>query len=303
MDTTNPNWTTQVLVNYVFEEVQRFEVAVYDKDDGDLLDLRKHELCGSCTFSLGSVMCSRGMSLDAPIRDGSSKVKIRAEIVQVSNDIFECSFAGTKLANKDGFFGKSDPFLDISRVREDGSFVHVYKSEVVMNDLSPSWPRSTISLQQLCNGDLDRPLKIEVMDWDSDGKHDAMGVVMTSVRQLLDTSGTPLNVIEESKKSKRGYVNSGTLRALDVKIVHQPSFLDYIRGGCEVSLSVAIDFTGSNGDPLRNPNSLHRISSSMNSYQQAILSVGSVLEPYDTDKTYPVYGNIALFVPIFKIYI
>lgn len=27
------------------------------------------------------------------------------------------------------------------------------------------------------------------------------------------------------------------------------SFIDYIRGGCEISLHVAIDFTGSNGDP------------------------------------------------------
>lgn len=27
-----------------------------------------------------------------------------------------------------------------------------------------------------------------------------------------------------------------------------------------------------------------------NSYQQAIQAVGNVLEPYDTDKLYPVYG-------------
>ena len=34
------------------------------------------------------------------------------------------------------------------------------------------------------------------------------------------------------------------------------SFLDYIMGGCQINLVVAIDYTGSNGDP-RYANSLH----------------------------------------------
>jgi hypothetical protein len=56
---------------------------------------------------------------------------------------------------------------------------------------------------------------------------------------------------------------------------------------------VAIDFTGSNGDPM-NPSSLHYIDRSgmgrMNQYQSAIAAVGQVLEEYDTDKRYPVFG-------------
>lgn len=64
-------------------------------------------------------------------------------------------------------------------------------------------------------------------------------------------------------------------------------------GGCEISLVVAIDFTGSNGDPM-SPTSLHHIDRSgtgrLNQYQQAILAVGTVLEEYDTDKMYPVFG-------------
>ena len=38
--------------------------------------------------------------------------------------------------------------------------------------------------------------------------------------------------------------------------IERPSFLDYIFGGCEIQLIIAIDFTGSNGDP-RNPTSHH----------------------------------------------
>jgi hypothetical protein len=67
----------------------------------------------------------------------------------------------------------------------------------------------------------------------------------------------------------------------------------YIEGGCEISLVIGIDFTVSNKDPS-DPASLHYIDpidkTAHNQYQQAILSVGKILEEYDTDKKYPVYG-------------
>jgi hypothetical protein len=73
-------------------------------------------------------------------------------------------------------------------------------------------------------------------------------------------------------------------------IEKHPSFTDFIVGGLELSLIVAIDFTGSNGDP-RTPQSLHYLSSTqLNEYQQALDQVGRVVEQYDTDKMFPVYG-------------
>lgn len=40
---------------------------------------------------------------------------VTAEAVANTRDIFVANFSGNKLANKDGFFGRSDPFLVISR--------------------------------------------------------------------------------------------------------------------------------------------------------------------------------------------
>ena len=34
-----------------------------------------------------------------------------------------------------------------------------------------------------------------------------------------------------------------------VKFINRASFLDYIFGGCEINLAIAIDFTLSNGNP------------------------------------------------------
>jgi hypothetical protein len=59
---------------------------------------------------------------------------------------------------------------------------------------------------------------------------------------------------------------------------------------------VAIDFTGSNGE-CNDPISLHYLdpAGGPNDYQKAISVVGTILEEYDSDKKYPVFGYGAAF--------
>jgi hypothetical protein len=58
----------------------------------------------------------------------------------------------------------------------------------------------------------------------------------------------------------------------------------------QLNLSVAIDFTGSNGDPNLK-NSLHYINDNQQSlYQAAIIAVGNILLNYDSDKKIPAFG-------------
>jgi hypothetical protein len=87
---------------------------------------------------------------------------VRAESQANTRDLFCVAFKGTKLANKDGFFGTSDPFLVVSRMNEDNSLTVVYKSTKIDNSLNPIWALAKIPMTSLCNGDIHRPLKIEV---------------------------------------------------------------------------------------------------------------------------------------------
>ena len=71
--------------------------------------------------------------------------------------------------------------------------------------------------------------------------------------------------------------------------MNRPTFIDYILGGCEISLSVAIDFTGSNGDP-RTPGTLHHQANGVkNDYEKAILAIGNILSKFDSDQKFPVW--------------
>jgi hypothetical protein len=49
------------------------------------------------------------------MRAHSGTLEVRAEAQTNTRDLLHVSFRGYKLANKDGFFGTSDPFLVISR--------------------------------------------------------------------------------------------------------------------------------------------------------------------------------------------
>ena len=71
----------------------------------------------------------------------------------------------------------------------------------------------------------------------------------------------------------------------------KPKFIDYISGGLELQMSVAIDFTGSNGDPRR-PGTLHYIhqDGQLNDYEKALSAVGSIVARYDSDQKFPVLG-------------
>ena len=81
----------------------------------------------------------------------------------------------------------------------------------------------------------------------------------------------------------------GNLLLQNLKVEKQHSFLEYIFSGCEVDISMAIDFTLSNGVPT-SPSSLHYFDPNRNQYLKAIESVGSILQFYNTDKMINLYG-------------
>ena len=249
-------------------------------------------------------MGSRGRALEQELvhrtRKNRGTLIVKAEPIKRNTDTLYIGFSAAKLDNKDGWFGKSDPFLVIQRSRPDGSYVTVHKTEVIKNNLSPVWKPISVPLQTICNGDTQRAIRLQVFDWESSGKHQLIGECVSSVAALLQPGRSALEIVNEERRRKKGkkYTNSGTVSiSQDSRVEKGYSFLQYIQGGCEISLTVAIDFTASNGDP-RDPRSLHHVSynaQAMNAYEKALVSVGNILLEYDDDHQVPVFGFGAKF--------
>ncbi|KAL3903410.1 MAG: hypothetical protein SGARI_005395, partial [Bacillariaceae sp.] len=196
---------------------------------------------------------------------------------------------------------------------------NVYRSDFCKNNLNPEWQDAAIELSILCEGDLDKPINISIFDHESKGDHTPMGSFETTVNGLKASaqSGQPIQL--KNKKGKEAgeifvrkadvcgvesvtqKMQSTSISAPPTPAVFNPGsvtstgrgddmFLDYIAGGCELNVAVAIDFTGSNGDP-RKPGTLHYMSAGQpNDYQKAINAIVSILGKYDADKQYPVWG-------------
>jgi hypothetical protein len=133
----------------------------------------------------------------------------------------------------------------------------------------------------LCNSDKNLPLQIKFFNANDTYNPTYLSSCTITVRELEERKTFEL-------KNNQTNVPAGTLEIHQFKLVEKPSFIDYLRSGWQINLCVAIDYTASNGE-YSQPNSLHYLGD-FNQYEQAISSVGSILEVYDNDKSFPVYG-------------
>ena len=294
LDSLDPHWQTKFVIDYRFEERQMLRFAIYDIDSDRLSKLSDHDSLGHLDCSLGEVVAAQSKGFSKKLSKGSGMIHLQAEELSPNRETVILEFSARKLDNKD-FFGKSDPFLEISRANENNQFSVVHRTEVVDNDLNPTWKPFVKEARALCNGDYNRTLKVDVYDMDNDGSHDLIGTFQTNLHRLAKGPG-PENlyeVINEKKRQKKGskYTNSGTVQLKSIRIESNPTFLDFIQSGLQVNFTVAIDFTGSNGNP-KSPQSLHYQDPSgrPNQYVTAINSVGGIVQDYDSDKMFPSLG-------------
>ncbi|XP_078340073.1 copine-8-like isoform X1 [Crassostrea virginica] len=292
----NPNFATKFTVTYYFEELQSIKFEIYDVDSASR-NLKDHDFIGSLECSVGELVGAPGGKLEKPLRGprkSNGIILLRAEELNKCKEEVTLHFRASHLDKKD-FFGKSDPYLQISRVNEDGSYTVVHRTEVIMKTLNPTWRPFTMMARALCNGDYDRSIKFECFDWDSDGGHDLIGEFTTNLRELSrgPCSSNIFHVIHPKKQAKKKkYKDSGEVILLSYKSEQICSFLDYIQSGStEMNFTVAIDFTASNGNPST-PSSLHYLNpyGTPNQYAAAIQAVGNIIQDYDSDKLFPALG-------------
>ena len=145
----------------------------------------------------------------------------------------------------------------------------------------------------LCNGDEHCLLRFTVKKYDENkGHHLSYGFCTTT----LDILSKNLEYKMELHDLKGHPIKNSFIHFKDTSITERPSFAEYLKGGWKINMSVAIDYTASNGDPSCS-SSLHYISEKTetgfrqeNQYEQAMTSVGNILETYAYKKRFSCYG-------------
>ena len=113
----------------------------------------------------------------------------------------------------------------------------------------------------------------------------------TYKQQIYSFKGTIQQVRQEKKVYQIPNKDNKCLLLIDnSEITKNFTFIDYIKAGVKIALSIGIDFTGSNGHPL-DKNTNHSIrDKKQNDYERAILSCGKIVGDYDYDQLFPVFG-------------
>jgi hypothetical protein len=288
----DPIWVKSTLVDYSFEQEQLVTIRVADEDK-----MTSDDFMGQCSFKLASLVVAPGQTLTLSLTTPSGKrgkgtITVTGEEAAYVHDYVRLILAAQKLPNEK-MFGKSEAFYILERVSESGSWVPVHKSEKCTKP-ELGWATFKISVQLLCNGDHQRPLRVVMWDHKSSGNHTYMCELETNLATILEQQGTTMPL----RNVKKGKIK-GTLLVKKAEFFQEPTLLDYLAGGMQVNMIVAIDFTGSNGNP-RTPGTLHYCDPSgriLNEYQQAILSIGNVLQEYDSDRRFPVFGFGGKLIP------
>lgn len=304
----NPVFVKKLVIEYFFEESQYLKFEVYHMSDTkNKSELKRQKLMGVVECTLGEIVSSHDPVVK-PLQDTPGNNRKQSEMILTAEELGMCKekiklkFAGKNLDKKD-IFGKSDPFLRFYRTHEKNSIL-VHKTECKKLTLNPEWDSFEIPLRAFCNGDYHRVIKVECLDYNKSGNHTLIGTFETTVERLnMGRSKNKYECINEElkKKKKKSYKNSGVIELVDCKITPVHSFLDYVKGGCEIHCHVAIDFTSSNGKPT-DPSSLHYIQPGKpNVYEDAIEAVVDILEKYDSDKMFPAYGFGAKVPPEGKV--
>jgi hypothetical protein len=60
----------------------------------------------------------------------------------------------------------------------------VFRSQYISDHLNPLWDEFTLSLEELCYGDVNWPMKVTVFDYNRNGVHKEIGVLETTIQEM-----------------------------------------------------------------------------------------------------------------------
>ena len=249
------------ILNYYFEKEQPIDFII------------SGSINGKVRTTLPSIMGSRGQLLTRPIEGcNGATLEVRG-FGYKNNQNNNLQFS----VNLNGRFSERGLLYTIKYLGNTNKPQNslIYKSEIINPKMSSIFAKSNIPDIYLAPDVNYNSNNVEVAICDP-YHNKTLGNFSGPLSQILN-SGASLNI------------GHGKTVYISIEAIKIYSFLDYIRGGMQINLTVAIDFTGSNGAPS-NPQSLHYIGTSENSYEKAIRSCGNIVAYYDYDQLFPTYG-------------
>ena len=167
-----------------------------------------------------------------------------------------------------------------------GKNVKIYESSYFVDEKVIRLEKIRFTEQELNNGEHDATIEIKFMmrnHYKMENQEICyVETTLTSLKEFSGQQDKKLALIDSKGKKV------SELRVHTCNIQNLPKFSHYLMDKYSFGLICALDFTISNGSQ-NTPTSLH-YKSDTNQYTTALKAVGDILNQYDNDKKYPVFG-------------
>ena len=251
------------VMEYYFEKEQPIAFTIYINNKPTKINC-----------ALGNIMGTRGQKYQTNFEN--STLEISGKSLESNGDfrgVFEVDIENLP---PNGFYGY---VLKNLGTQTNPSNSPIYKSEV-LTGTSVVFERVEIPLMYISAAGKnysESMINVEIIDFKHGKK---LGDLTTNIAAFIGSTKTI--TLTQGKASVK------------CKIQKTHTFLDFLRGGMQMSLIIGIDFTASNKPP-NDPESLHNITTQkLNAYEIAIKSCGEIVAFYDYDQMFPVYGYGAI---------
>lgn len=255
------SFPTSYIIEYFFEKNQALSISIF-----------KNGTYSSHTFppfntGLGNIIGCRHNTLSKQIDNSSEIVTLKATQLKDASMFIQFKL---KVYQQINFADKHNSFHYLISNR-----TKVYQSEII--PLNGIFKTQDIPYNFLTPG-----FKIDIINY--------KGKVIQTYQYQVDSF-----INGQAALIPVNLYNKMSLQLVNESIkIENISFIDYLKSGVQMNLTIGIDFTGSNGHPL-DEGSLHRIDGmKQNDYQRAIRACGDIVAAYDNKQLFPVYGFGAL---------
>ena len=166
--------------------------------------------------------------------------------------------------------------------------IRVCETEHLLDELEPEWAVIQKKLQVICKGDTRALLRFSVNKHDEKSHHHkCYGFFCASLETIMKHQ-------RDWPLYNQKQIVKGCLTFKRCLIEERSSFAEYIKSGWFINMSVAIDYTASNGDPADH-SSLHHYDPDgadckPNMYETAMRNVGNIMENYAFQKKFAGFG-------------
>jgi len=310
-NTIHPQWIQYFTLEYEFGKDTFLDITIYN-------DTTKKPI-GSGKIEVGRILGKRHNSTASRLTPSGTLFAqiVPFELPRVARSVHFAFEGGVRSKLKYYYEVHRRDFFSSSAL-----WTPVYRSEPKRMNDTLGWEKCSIPLYDIATNELratsvdgdatDCPIRIMFWEHRKINRHQVLGSFETTVAGLVLACKheRELKLNEGSKEyvkvaslnfSGNNEDNSGEedlgsdlpppiAAPTPQDLPPKPTFVDYCVGGCELDLSVAIDFTSSNGSPTI-PGSPHYIDpQSLNQYQKAIIAIGSIVTKYDSDQRSQVWG-------------